>query len=133
MLRIVLTWMLWLALLAWAATILFISSLTPESLPRAAFVTWDKLNHLAAFAAGGWLAASALRSTWPERPVRGLLVSAVLLVALFGAFDEALQTFTPGRSGGDIFDWIADLLGAMLGTLLNLLTHARLQRLVTRR
>ena len=119
MLRTALTLVLWLALLAWAATILWFSSLTPDDLPRAAFVTWDKLNHLAAFAVGGWLAASALRSTWPDGAVRGLLVSAVVLVAAFGAFDEAVQTFTPGRSGGDIFDWIADLLGAILGASLN--------------
>lgn len=123
---------LWIALAAWSATILWLSSLSPESLPSSAFVMWDKLNHFIAFAAGGWIAASALRMTWPQRPAPVILLLAVMLVSAFGAMDEALQLFTPGRSGGDAFDWIADLLGAIFGVSLTLITHARIQRLVSR-
>lgn len=49
---------------------------------------------------------------------------AVIIVAAFDGPDELLQTFTPGRSGGDIFDWTADLLGAVTGALVSLLTMA---------
>jgi VanZ family protein len=42
------------------------------------------------------------------------------------------QTFTPGRTGGDLYDWIADFLGGIAGALLTLPTHARLARLITR-
>lgn len=122
----------WMALLVWAGGILGLSSLTMEELPRTAFMTWDKSNHFIAFAVGGWLAASALRLSRPLGNVSRQLLLAILLVAAFGAFDEAFQTFTPGRTGGDLYDWIADFLGAIAGALLTLLTHARLERFVTR-
>jgi VanZ family protein len=123
---------LWLALLVWGAGILWLSSLTPEKLPSAAFLTWDKLNHFIAFAIGGWLAAAALRLSRPKLSPAQALLLAVAAVAAFGAFDEARQTFTPGRTGGDLYDWIADFLGAIAGALLALTTHARLERLVPR-
>jgi VanZ family protein len=123
---------LWGMAAFWAAGILWLSSSSPEDLPGAAFLAWDKFNHFAAFAVGGWLTASALRLTCPSSPVVRRLALAVLLVAAFGAFDEGRQTFTPGRTGGDLYDWIADFLGAMAGALLTLSTHARLERLVPR-
>lgn len=124
---------LWSALACWAGGILWLSSLGPQELPEAAFVFSDKFNHFAAFAVGGWLAASALRLARPSRPLPASLVVAVLVVAAFGAFDEMLQTFTPGRKGAELYDWIADFLGAAGGALLTLATHARLERFVTRR
>jgi VanZ family protein len=122
----------WLAVLGWAGGVLWLSSLTPDELPRPTVLSWDKFNHFAAFAVGGWLTASALRLTRPQAPVVRRIVLAVLLVAVFGAADEAFQTFTPGRTGGDLHDWIADFLGAMAGALSTLVTHARLERLVPR-
>ena len=123
---------LWSAVAVWVGTILWLSSLSPRDLPETAFLFSDKFNHFLAFAAGGWLTTSALRLSFPSAPVASRLVIAVLLLAAFGAFDEALQTFTPGRTGGDLYDWIADFLGAIAGALLTLVTHARLERFVTR-
>jgi len=124
--------LLWGALLAWAAGILWVSSMTRQELPEAAFLFSDKFNHFVAFAVGGWLAASARRLSRPLGNVPRQLVLAIILVAAFGAIDEAFQTFTPGRTGGDLYDWIADFLGAIAGALLTLVTHARLERFVTR-
>lgn len=124
--------LLWLALLCWACGILFLSSLTPQELPEAAFLFWDKANHFLAYALGGWLAASALRVSRPAARIAAAAILAVIAVAAFGALDELLQTFTPGRSGGDIFDWTADLLGAVAGAVVSLLTHGRLERLLRR-
>jgi VanZ family protein len=123
---------LWLCLMAWAAGIFWVSSMTRQELPEAAFLFSDKFNHFVAFAAGGWLAASALRVTSPRSSIANCLLLAIVLIAVFGAFDEALQTFTPGRTGGDLYDWIADFLGAIAGALLSLKTHARLERLLPR-
>lgn len=123
----------WLAALGWAGVVLWLSSLTLDELPRTAFLAGDKFNHFIAFAVGGWLTASALRLSRPQASVAGRIVLAVLLVAAFGALDEALQTFTPGRTGGDLHDWIADFLGAIAGALSTLTTHARLERFVPRR
>ena len=130
--RRLLTAALWLALLAWAGGILWLSSMTPDKLPSAAFLTWDKFNHFVAFTVGGWLAGSAWRLSRPELSVSLALALAVAAVAAFGAFDESLQLLTPGRTGADLYDWIADFLGAIAGALLTLVTHARLERLVPR-
>jgi VanZ family protein len=130
MARRTLAGLLWLALLCWACGILVLSSLTPQELPAAAFILWDKANHFGAYALGGWLAASALHVSRPALRIAGGAVLAVIVIAAFGALDELLQTFTPGRSGGDIFDWTADLLGAVAGASISLLTHGRLERLL---
>lgn len=130
--RALLSAALWLALLAWAGGILWLSSLGPGELPSAAVLTWDKSNHFMAFALGGWLAASALRTSCPAlRPAPALLL-AVAAVAVFGVLDESRQLFTPGRNGADLHDWIADFLGATAGAILAAFTHARLERLVPR-
>lgn len=111
--------LLWAALLCWACVILWLSSLSPQELPEGAFVFWDKINHFVAYAVGGWLAASALRTSRPRTDGTTVLIVAVLLIAAFGVLDEALQTLTPGRTGGDVDDWIADVLGASAGALLS--------------
>lgn len=116
------------ALFCWAVTILWLSSLTPRELPDGAFLMWDKLNHVLAFAVGGWLTATALRVSRPAMPVARALVTAVVLIAAFGVLDETVQTLTPGRTGGDLRDWIADVVGAVIGALLSLSTHRRICR-----
>jgi VanZ family protein len=78
------------------------------------------------------LAASALRVTSPRSSIANCLLLAIVVIAAFGAFDETWQTFTPGRTGGDLYDWIADFLGAIAGALLTLSTHARLERFLAR-
>lgn len=120
--------LLWAALICWAAAILWLSSMTPQELPDAAFLAWDKVNHLLAFALGGWLAASALRASRPGSGVVGIVAGAVVLIAAFGVVDETLQTLTPGRVGGDVGDWLADVTGAIAGALLALPALRRLPR-----
>lgn len=124
---------LWVSLGIWAA-VLWLSSLPPQELPDAAFLFWDKLNHFLAYAVGGWLAASAVRLSWPRSGVVRTLVIGVVIIAAFGILDETFQTLTPGRSGGDVDDWLADVLGATAGALLTVRTlrasHALQQRAV---
>lgn len=114
------------ALLCWAAGILWLSSLTPDELPDQAFLPWDKLSHVLAFALGGWLAATALRVSRPALSVPGAVIAAVGAIAAFGVLDEVVQTFTPGRTGGDLRDWIADVVGAVIGASVSLLTQRRI-------
>lgn len=110
---------LYVALLCWATAILGVSSLTPDKLPEQAFLMWDKLSHGFAYAVGGALAATALRLSWPAVSAGRVVVAAVALIAAFGVLDETVQLFTPGRSGGDLRDWIADVVGATAGALLS--------------
>jgi VanZ family protein len=83
---------------------------------------WDKVCHTIAFATGATILAMALRTstTWPMLKI-ALLV--ILLISFFGATDEWHQKFTPGRSAMDVFDWLADTLGATLGAFV---TYVRL-------
>ena len=119
---------LWLSLLGWAAGILWLSSLTPRELPEAAFLLWDKINHVLAYVLGGWLAARALRVSRPRIATATNIMVAVLIIAAFGAVDEWVQEFTPGRSGGDVDDWIADVLGAVVGASLSSATARKKRR-----
>ena len=117
--------------ICWAAAILWLSSLSPQEMPPAAFLLVDKINHFIAYVVGGWLAASALRLSRPLSPAPGSIALAVVIVAGFGVADEAVQAFTPGRTGGDLYDWVADLLGAAAGALLSALTQRRLNRAIS--
>ncbi len=123
---------LWSALVIWAGAILWLSSLSPSELPPAAFLAWDKLNHFAAFTVGGWLTASTLRISRPRMGPTAAIFLAVALLAGFGAMDEAAQLLTPGRTGGDVYDWIADLLGALAGALSARFTHGTIDRIIPR-
>ena len=102
---------------------LWLSSLTAQELPDAAFLAWDKINHFLAYAIGGWLAAGALRLSRPSMPVATRIIGAIVIIAIFGVIDEGLQTFTPGRTGGSLGDWGADVLGAAAGALASTLTR----------
>ena len=113
----------WFALACWAATMLWLSSLTPQELPDAAFLAWDKINHFLAYAVGGWLAAVALRLSRPPMPVANQIIGAIILIASVGVIDAGLQPITPGRTGGSIGDWGADILGAAAGALASTLTR----------
>lgn len=81
---------------------------------------WDKLAHFSAYAAGSALLTWALwaSTAWPPQRVIWI---AIVSLALFGATDEWHQLHTPGRSGADRYDWLADVLGAAAAAFLT--TH----------
>jgi VanZ family protein len=54
------------------------------------------------------------------------MIGAIVIIAIFGVIDEGLQTFTPGRTGGSLGDWGADVLGAAAGALASIPTHRHL-------
>ncbi|MES2708920.1 MAG: VanZ family protein [Verrucomicrobiota bacterium] len=104
----------------------------------------DKVEHALFFAFGG--AALALSRILKDGAVgadgdgkarAGELQSAgrnlkwtALLVLVVGAavgwFDEWHQSFTPGRSGLDIYDWLADITGSLLAVPLALVIRSLL-------
>jgi VanZ family protein len=107
----------WLATFGWASAIWVLSSRPMPEMPSLSEIPyWDKFLHFVAFAVGGFLLASALQvsTQWKWRRV---FVVSFIGIALYGALDEWHQLYTPGRSGGDVFDWLADLTGAMVGAL----------------
>lgn len=87
----------------------------------------DKGVHFMEYGAMTFFIAFAHRYTWPLRTWTGPLTAAVFTTAL-GLLDELHQGFVPGRFS-DIYDLLADALGAGAATLLFLgasaLLHAR--------
>lgn len=80
---------------------------------------FDKVAHFGYFLGGGGLWSAYLFRRRPENPNWWrIFIAAVLVVAAVGVLDEWHQSFTPGRSGNDPFDWMADLLGAATGALI---------------
>ena len=68
----------------------------------------------------GTLVSDARRTT--ALPNAVLLPLVVVLISFFGMTDELHQLSTPGRRGADVYDWLADSLGAMIGACV---TYAR--------
>lgn len=110
------TW--WAAYGVWVATLWWLSS-TSTTVPGAVEIPFaDKVCHFGYFFGGGGLLAAAWYCRRPATPDwRLILMLAVGLSAAIGALDEWHQTHTPGRSGNDPWDWLADVLGGTTGAL----------------
>ena len=102
--------------IVWAAVLYWLSE--QSNLPSPADLEdIDKLEHAAYFAAGGTCFLLGLRLAGFARKTGLAILLTMLFCSVVGGLDEWHQTFTPGRSGGDVEDWIADTLGGLLGAL----------------
>ncbi len=100
----------------WWIGLWILSSLPGEDIQLPPFPGADKLAHFLYFAVGGCLFAWLLARVLSWRGWK--LVGTVLLgMTLIGALDEFHQLQTPGRSGADGFDWMADAAGGFLGAV----------------
>ena len=117
----------WSAFVIWAAAICYLSSLTSEDLKvmPSQLMAFDKLVHAIAFAVGGLFLGVALKQTTRLRG-KWLVVAVIVGIGLFGAFDEIHQLSTPGRSGADFFDWVADMIGGSLAAFVYCYSYGRL-------
>jgi VanZ family protein len=91
----------------WAGAVLVVGGLEvepPVAVPRHT----DKLAHVLMYGVGGALAAWAgrMRGGWTG-------MACLVFVVLVGAMDELRQTQLATRHG-DVWDWVADALGAIL-------------------
>jgi VanZ family protein len=88
---------------------------------------FDKLEHFGYFLIGGFLLSGGIFTANPERSSwKRIVWTTVIAIAAIGCIDEWHQCFTPGRSGGDPWDWLADLLGGTAGALVLKAVHERL-------
>ena len=109
------------AVVVWLVTLWIMSSLPAKDFPETGIPFADKIVHVGYFFLGGFLASGTLSLLgWRGRH---LFFATILLVAVIGAVDEWHQLYTPGRSGGDIGDWTADLTGGALGVLTLIVFH----------
>ena len=100
-------WLLWLL-----AAVVAVLALTPAP-PQQLSLGWDKLNHLAAFAA---LAVCAVFGYRGSVALRLCVLSALLA---YGGAIELLQQLVPNRSA-EWHDLLADGIGIGVGALLAL-------------
>lgn len=114
----------WLAaLLLWAAVLWTFSSL-PSMGPTVKVDHFDKVLHFTYFLGGGFLAAGWAFRRNPDTPRwKPIILATIAAMAAVGAIDEWHQLHTPGRSGGDLLDWLADFAGGSAGALLLHRTH----------
>ena len=111
------SWFRWVAFGLWAGLLWTLSSRTGDlqDLPD---IPWsDKIAHFIYFAAGGFLLTAACVGSGSDPRWPRLILRITLLMALIGALDEYHQSFVPGRSGNDPYDWMADVLGGLSGVL----------------
>lgn len=106
--------------IVWLVTLWFLSagSHVPKDGPEIPHL--DKVMHFGYFFGGaglltGWLGLHR-RISMPEGSLWGVFVIVVIVVGfVIGRLDEYHQSFTPGRTGNDNGDWLADILGSIGG------------------
>ena len=88
----------------------------------------DKVEHFGYFFGGTGLFCAWLFRRNPEKPNwPAIFICALVVMGLTGWLDEVHQGYTPGRSGNDIYDWIADILGSLAGVLVFKAFHHRIK------
>jgi VanZ family protein len=108
--------------LLYALLIIGLSSIPSRALPDYPWLTFDKLLHFTEYGILGLLVTHAWRSCRSHLPrfsIRILLPS-----SLFAALDELYQMLIPGRLCS-IQDWLADVAGIIVGSLLYSLVAGR--------
>jgi VanZ family protein len=119
----------WLgAFLLWFAVLWTFSSFPGQGGFAPPIDHFDKVVHFGYFFFGGGLLSAWLFRLRPDQPDwKAILPTTILAIALIGGLDEYHQTFTPGRSGNDPYDWLADALGAVAGAFAFKHFHHRLK------
>lgn len=110
-------WLGWLGVVIWGLVLFTLSS--RSTLPQGPEIPYqDKVVHFLYFSGGGFCFAFALlHRQFPRRGRRFWGLTGILFGLIIGALDEYHQTFTPGRSGNDLGDLIADFTGAGAGAV----------------
>jgi VanZ family protein len=109
----------WILAVAYLALIFAVSSIPQSTLSQAVFKLSDKVAHLAEYTGFGLLLTVAFRGTLRRAPRWLLVVVVVLVGAGVGALDETYQLTVPGRER-ELLDWIADVVGVILGAGLSI-------------
>lgn len=109
----------WFALFTiWFCTLWFLSGRPLQGPKFPTTLPLDKIYHFGYFFGGAGLLSAALflRAGDPFR-WRSLHLTVLLALTFTGAVDEWHQSWFPYRSGNDLGDLTADVLGALAGTL----------------
>jgi VanZ family protein len=108
--------------IAWFFLILILICIPGEDLPKADdwmnAIDFDKLVHIGLFAVLGFLIMSpAANGLLTDKMKWNFFIKVAVAVSIYGITTEFIQRFLiPGRSF-DIFDWLADSIGAVIALL----------------
>ena len=105
--------------LLWALFILGLCALPGTAIPELSFLDWlkpDKIVHLVLFGVQSYLLIKAFlaQTANPFLKTRARLVS-VTLSCIYGVVVELIQEYFIPTRRGDVFDSLADGLGAFMG------------------
>ncbi len=107
----------WLPVLAWMIVISAVSSAPTDSIPDLGVVGADKFVHFTEFLVFGMILLRALSGSNLKINLFWMVVLSIIISCFYAAIDELHQSFIPGRRA-DIFDFLADAAGAILGVFL---------------
>jgi VanZ family protein len=98
---------------AYASALFYGGLIRIGAMPEVGFVATDKLLHALAFGGLALLLARAAHFLQPSATLAKKLLRGGVGSSLLGLMLEVCQAFTAYRSA-DIWDWIADTVGALL-------------------
>jgi len=101
---------------AWAVTLWVLSANNAGPQHGPDIIHIDKVLHFGYFFGGGALLCAFGGLKWDAVKVQHLFLMVTLICCVIGRLDEYHQGFTPGRSGNDAGDWLADTLGGAAGS-----------------
>lgn len=98
----------YLKILFWVLIVAtLILTLMPAKEVPDVFIFWDKMQHSLCFAALAFVGLLAYKKAMP------MCVS----LSIYGILIELMQTFLTSTRHGDVLDWVADMVGIVVGTL----------------
>jgi VanZ family protein len=105
---------MWCGFAIWVAILMYKSCESGNAVPPTPIFQFDKILHFIFFAGGAMALGSCLRATlsihWSA-----IFLIVIVTLSILGLADEINQLRITGRSGGDPFDWLADLIGSSAG------------------
>lgn len=108
---------LWLPVALWMGVMFSVSSIPGGDLPGTAIPHADKLAHTAEYVVLGFLLMRALSGSFRKINLAKMISSAIIVAVVYAVFEERHQLYVPGRMC-DLFDFLADFIGANVGILL---------------
>jgi VanZ family protein len=114
-----------LAAIIWGVIILIVLCLPRKDLPEWSFFDlipfFDKVVHAGLFLILAFLLICGIHNRQRPRVLLKIILMVIAITLSYGGLTELLQKLITSSRTADVFDWIADTTGSILGILLFLL------------